>query len=94
MYLQQFGSFKFTINQCRSLLNHLSVLSNGSSCRYSVSNRLNQLASKPNWVPFYKAKYGNHVLDAPILDNQYVGNAFLKNYLKCHIPPEVSIFIY
>lgn len=50
----------------------------------------NEVNVTPSWVPFGKAKYGNNVLHPPVLENQYAGNAFLQNYIKRNIPPEVS----
>lgn len=59
-----------------------------SKCSYS--NNAEHLAHhKPAWVPFYNAKYGNFVQEAPVLENQYVDNVFMQKFLKTQLPREV-----
>lgn len=52
----------------------------------SVRNSIN---TRPNWLPFYGAKYGNFKQEAPILPNQFKENLFLRNYLCQHFTKEV-----
>ena len=39
---------------------------------------------------FSVAKLGSHQLQAPVLENQYTGNAFLRRYLKRYLTHEVG----
>src|SRR5699024_5040197 len=88
MYPQSFRSINLLKSQI--YMRHVCATSQITSRHFSNNPELNSVNVKPNWVPFYKAKYGNYVFEPPILDNQYTGNAFMQNFVKNNIPPEVS----
>ena len=94
MYPQSFRSLNL-LKSKQFFVRHVCNPSPIASRKYSTNPELNNntLNVKPNWVPFYKAKYGNHVLEPPVLDNQYTGNAFMQNFVKNNIPPEVLSFL-
>ena len=91
-----FCSFKFQISRSTpigfsTIIRHLSQLT--SRINYSSPEADQPINKKPNWVPFYKAKYGNHVLEPPVLENQFTGNAYFQNFIKNQLPQEVRIIV-
>lgn len=65
------------------------VTSNPTVRWFCIDNVRNSINVKPNWLPFYGAKYGNFNQNAPILPNQFKENLFLRNYLCHHFTKEV-----
>lgn len=75
----------------RNSLPYISRYTRTGAPRFYSRNSEHIAHAKPSWVPFFNAKYGNFVQDPPRIENQYIGNAFMQNYLQVHLPSEVKI---